>query len=194
MVPDNTVPQILDEANVDDNGRTTSTTKSQTSTKFPLSHGFQYLALGNGELESKLNDADKGEYLYSANASKTTFEMQGFTTLQNETIRKPFISWAFLNEDGSVVEVTDSNPTGASNILKLTALFDEQDLSSESGGTLENEDSATAYDRHFITEMGLFGGDATDDKDTGHMFNYKLFASWNKVEGSSLLVNWIITF
>jgi len=172
MVPNNSVPHVLAKStNNEVSGVTTSTTSYETSTLYPLPNGFQYLALGNGALNEQNSEQEKATYLYSADITMTTEEQQGLTHLQNELIRKPFVSWCFLNPADDSISDT---PT---NVLRLSTLFDEEDIKGE-----------------WIVEMGLFGGDATDDKDTGHMFNYKLFKSWNKIEGSSLLINWIITF
>ena len=193
MAPDNTTPRIISTPSYDEFGQITSTTSKETSSKYPLSNGFQYLALGNGLLESEdfQNDnSKKGAYLYDPTTSMPIDEQKVQNSLQNETIRKKITSWAFVDENG---DISDKE----TNILKLTTLFNENDLSSEENGTLfelASSDSSKAYDRHFIVEMGLFGGDATDDANTGYMFNYKLFPAWNKIEGSSLLINWIITF
>ena len=193
MTPDNTTPRIISTPSYDEFGQITSTTSKETSSKYPLSNGFQYLALGNGLLESEdfQNDnSKKGAYLYDPTTSMPIDEQKVQNSLQNETIRKKITSWAFVDENG---DISDKE----TNILKLTTLFNENDLSSEENGTLfelASSDSSKAYDRHFIVEMGLFGGDATDDANTGYMFNYKLFPAWNKIEGSSLLINWIITF
>ena len=193
MAPDNTTPRIISTPSYDEFGQITSTTSKETSSKYPLLNGFQYLALGNGLLESEdfQNDnSKKGAYLYDPTTSMSIDEQKVQNSLQNETIRKKITSWAFVDENG---DISDKE----TNILKLTTLFNENDLSSEENGTLfelASSDSSKAYDRHFIVEMGLFGGDATDDANTGYMFNYKLFPAWNKIEGSSLLINWIITF
>ena len=193
MAPDNTTPRIISTPSYDEFGQITSTTSKETSSKYPLLNGFQYLALGNGLLESEdfQNDnSKKGAYLYDPTTSMSIDEQKVQNSLQNETIRKKITSWAFVDENG---DISDKE----TNILKLTTLFNENDLSSEENGTLfelASSDSSKAYDRHFIVEMGLFGGDATDNANTGYMFNYKLFPAWNKIEGSSLLINWIITF
>ena len=196
MAPANTTPRIISTPSYDEFGQITSTTSKETSSKYPLLNGFQYLALGNGLLESEdfqKNDeknSKKGAYLYDPTTSMSIDEQKIRDSLQNETIRKKITSWAFVDENG---DISDKE----TNILKLTTLFNENDLSSEENGTLfelASSDSSKAYDRHFIVEMGLFGGDATDDANTGYMFNYKLFPAWNKIEGSSLLINWIITF
>ena len=193
MAPDNTTPRIISTPSYDEFGQITSTTSKETSSKYPLLNGFQYLALGNGLLENEdfQNDnSKKGAYLYDPTTSMPIDEQKVQNSLQNETIRKKITSWAFVDENG---DISDKE----TNILKLTTLFNENDLSSEENGTLfelASSDSSKAYDRHFIVEMGLFGGDATDDANTGYIFNYKLFPAWNKIEGSSLLINWIITF
>ena len=193
MAPDNTTPRIISTPSYDEFGQITSTTSKETSSKYPLLNGFQYLALGNGLLESEdfQNDnSKKGAYLYDPTTSMSIDEQKVQNSLQNETIRKKITSWAFVDENG---DISDKE----TNILKLTTLFNENDLSSEENGTLfelASSDSSKAYDRHFIVEMGLFGGNATDDANTGYIFNYKLFPAWNKIEGSSLLINWIITF
>ena len=59
------------------------------------------------------------------------------TTLVGEEFRKPFTSWAFVNEN-------DEPQSTSTNILKLVTTF--------------MEDEAVCP----ITEMGIFGGNAPD--------------------------------
>lgn len=74
--------------------------------------------------------------------------------LKNELFRKEFTDWSFLNADGS-------KSAGATNILQLVTTF-------------ENNEAVGA-----LVEMGLYGGNASASKDSGHMFNYKTFKVWN---------------
>ncbi|HLN62656.1 MAG TPA: hypothetical protein VK464_14010 [Symbiobacteriaceae bacterium] len=90
--------------------------------------------------------------------------------LRTEYFRKPISSWTFL--DGS------NNPTATpTNVLELT--------------TDITETEAVAA----LTEMGLFGGDAaTATANSGHLFNHKVFAVWNKPNDARLKIIWRITF
>lgn len=142
-----------------------------------LEQGLQYLAVGVGILQDPSLQYDPA----TNNVNTLLWDLQSppaeeLTTvkLEGELFRKPFTSWSFVNPDGS-----DSiTPT---NILKLVTTFYE----SEAVGPL--------------TEMGLFGGTASDwnsgvGKNTGYMFNYKTFAVWNKPSDSRLTVSWKLTF
>ena len=197
MAPNNT-PRVISEPTYDELGNISSSTSIDSFESYPLPNGFQYLALGNGLLEddSIKNDiAKKGEYLYNPSVFTPADEQKTLNCLLHETIRKKITSWAFVNGDGTISDTE-------TNILKLTTLFDEHDLSSEEGGTLYNLTDEKGepisdelkHDRHFIVEMGLFGGNASDAANSGYMFNHRLCAAWNKIEGSSLLINWTITF
>jgi hypothetical protein len=90
--------------------------------------------------------------------------------LVGELKRKKFTDWKYLDVLGNL----SSTPT---NILLLSTTF----LESESVGPL--------------TEMGLYGGDgATDNRNTGHLFNYKTFKVWNKPNDARLTIVWKLTF
>lgn len=91
------------------------------------------------------------------------------STLRSEVFRKPITSWRFLTADGA----TSVNPT---NVLELTT------------DVLESEAVAA------LTEMGLFGGDATNAANSGHLFNHKVFAVWNKPADARLKIIWKISF
>lgn len=96
-------------------------------------------------------------------------EIGSQTALRTPLLRKEIDAWTFLDEDGE--------PTGtATNALQLTTVFDLN----EANGAL--------------VEMGLFGGDATDEVGTGLMFNYKTFPVWNKQEDFHLTVVWKLIF
>jgi hypothetical protein len=110
------------------------------------------------------------------------------TSLASEVTRKPFKEWVFIDPITGGVSV---KPT---NILKLSAQF----MNEPHGGS----NSPVA-----ITEMGIFGGtnqlDSYNSSVTpidveysggGIMFNYKAFEAWNKPFGSTLTINWKITF
>lgn len=84
--------------------------------------------------------------------------------LKAELFRKEFTDWSFLNADGS-------KAAGATNILQLVTTF-------------ENNEAVGA-----LVEMGLFGGNASASKDSGHMFNYKTFKVWNKPDDARLIVS-----
>jgi hypothetical protein len=142
-----------------------------------LADGLQYLAIGVGILQNPSLPYDP----ITNKVNSLLWDLQNppaeeLTTvkLQGELFRKPFTSWSFVNPDG-----TDS--TTPTNILKLVTTFYE----SEAVGPL--------------TEMGLFGGTASDwdngnGKDTGYMFNYKTFPVWNKPSDSRLTISWKLTF
>lgn len=142
-----------------------------------LGDGLQFLSVGVGILQNPLlpydpitNKVNSSEWdLQSPPAEELTT-----VKLQGEIFRKPFTSWSFAKPDG-----TDS--TTPTNILKLVTTFYE----SEAVGPL--------------TEMGLFGGNASDwdngnGKDSGYMFNYKTFPVWNKPSDSRLTISWKLTF
>lgn len=142
-----------------------------------LPDGLQYLAVGVGILQNPLLPYDPN----TNDVNTALWELQNppaeeLTTvkLQGELFRKEFTSWSFVNPNGS-----DSQ--SATNILKLVTTFYE----AEAVGPL--------------TEMGLFGGNASEwnngaGKDSGYMFNYKTFAVWNKSADSRLTISWRLTF
>lgn len=139
--------------------------------------GLQYLAVGVGELMDPTKPYDKitnpvnielWDYLNPPTEQLTD------TKLVGEIFRKPFSSWAFVDENDNISET----PT---NILKLVTTF----LETEANGPL--------------TEMAIFGSDAEDwndgeGKDTGIMFNRKTFSIWSKSSDSRLTVTWRLTF
>ena len=95
-----------------------------------------------------IDPANPGNFNYMAPPAATVEQ----TKLEKEIFRKEFTSWTFLDSSGNSV---GNNP---SNIMRLATTF------------MENEAIGP------LVEMGLFGGDATSDPDTGYMFNYKTFA------------------
>lgn len=122
-----------------------------------LPDGLQYLAVGVGVL------VNPGEPYHPQNNKVNTAvwdlqdppaETAGKIALEGEIARKEFTEWRFLTSDGN----TSPTPT---NILKLVTTYNE----GEAVGPL--------------TEMGLFGGNASGDKNSGYMFNYKTFPVWN---------------
>jgi hypothetical protein len=167
---------------------------SATQASYPFGYGFQCLAIGNGDygINTGWSDTEKATYLFNPETNNQPADQKLKTGLIHEIFRKQITSWSFLDTEGNV-----SNTE--TNILKLTTLF-----------------TADEAPGQYIVEMGLFGGDANvvdynsitnavhideyckegnaNGNRKGHMFNYKIFKSWNKIEGSSLLVNWIITF
>lgn len=134
--------------------------------------GLQYLAVGVGVLKNPdvpydkvTNPVDQAvwDILDPPEAQLTD------TKLVGEIARKPFSSWAFVDENDQVSET----PT---NILKLVTTFTE----TEAVGPL--------------TEMGIFGGNATADKDSGFLFNRKTYSIWSKSADSRLSIAWRLTF
>lgn len=134
--------------------------------------GLQYLAVGVGILKDPTLPYDKVTNPVDAaqwdpfdppEAQLTDVKLIG------EIARKPFTSWAFVDEN----DQTSTTPT---NILKLVTTFTE----TEAVGPL--------------TEMGLYGGNATDEKDSGYLFNRKTYAVWSKSSDSRLTIQWRITF
>ena len=139
--------------------------------------GLQYLAVGVGILKDPSKAYDK----VTNPVDTTKWDLQNPTQEQltdyklcGELFRKPFTSWAF-------VDSTDAVSKTPTNILKIVTTF----LETEAVGPL--------------TEMGLFGGNASDwtdgaGKDSGMMFNYKTYAVWNKPADSRLSITWRLTF
>ena len=134
--------------------------------------GLQYLAVGVGVLKDPTKPYDKvtnpvdqamWDILDPPEAQLTDVKLVG------EIARKPFTSWAFVDENDQISEV----PT---NILKLVTTFTE----TEAVGPL--------------TEMGLYGGNATDEKDSGYLFNRKSYSIWSKSSDSRLTISWRISF
>lgn len=101
-------------------------------------------------------------------------EDPAYIKLRNEVFRKGITSWTYLDAAGGVVA---SPPAGVGRI-EFTTTF---------GPTEANFD---------LVEMGLFGGVASLTKDSGHMFNYKVFKVWSKTIdlNASLTIVWTITF
>lgn len=139
--------------------------------------GLQYLAVGVGILKDPTKPYDK----ITNPVDTEQWDLQDppqealtDTHLVGEIFRKPFTSWAFVDENDNVSE----EPT---NILKLVTTF----METEAVGPL--------------TEMGIFGGNAEDwddgvGKDSGLMFNRKSYPVWNKDSSSRLTVTWRLTF
>lgn len=97
-----------------------------------------------------------------------------YKKLRNEVFRKAITSWTFLDATGNPVA---SPPDGVGRIQYTTTF----------GPTEANYD---------MVEMGLMGGDATSTKDTGTMYNYKVFKVWSKTAdlNASLTVIWTLLF
>lgn len=135
----------------------------------PIS-GLKYLAVGVGLLEDPSLPYDPITNPVSSawNLQNPTEEKITDTALVGELFRKEFTSWSFLDNDLPV-----SNPT---NVLRLVTTFDVNEATGP------------------LTEMGLFGGDATEAANSGIMFNYKTFAVWNKPADSQLTITWKLTF
>ena len=134
--------------------------------------GLQYLAVGVGILKDPTKPYDKVNNPVDSAAWDILDPPEAQLTdikLVGEIARKPFTSWSFVDENDQVSEI----PT---NILKLVTTFTE----SEAVGPL--------------TEMGLFGGNATEEKDSGYMFNRKSFEIWSKNSDSRLTISWRLSF
>lgn len=139
--------------------------------------GLQVLAVGVGILMDPTKPYDK--VTNPVNTSQWDYmnppaESLNDTQLVGEIFRKPFTSWAFVNENDEPQNVN-------TNILKLVTTF------------METEAPAP------ITEMGIFGGNAQDFNDgagigTGFLFNRKTFPVWNKDSSSRLTITWRLTF
>lgn len=93
------------------------------------------------------------------------------TKLENEIARK-----AFTTNDVSFVDPDTGDPTTVpTNVVDFTATFAE----TEAVGPL--------------VEMGLFGGDATDQVDSGTEINYRTFPVINKTSSMTLTIIFRIT-
>lgn len=93
------------------------------------------------------------------------------TALENEIARK-----AFTTEDVSFIDPETGDPTVVpTNVVDYTATFAE----TEAVGPL--------------VEMGLFGGDANDQVDTGTQVNYRTFPVINKTNSMTLTIVFRIT-
>lgn len=93
------------------------------------------------------------------------------TKLVNEIARK-----AFTTNDVSFVDPETGDPTTVpTNVVDFTATFAE----TEAVGPL--------------VEMGLFGGDATDQVDSGTQANYRTFPVINKTNSMTLTIIFRIT-
>lgn len=132
--------------------------------------GLKYLAVGVGILTDPSLPYDPVTNPTVANwdLQNPPKEKNTDTLLAGELFRKEFTSWSFMEGDLPV-----STPT---NVLRLVVTFDVNEASGP------------------LTEMGLFGGDATENKNSGIMFNYKTFPVWNKPQDSQLTVTWKLTF
>ena len=135
----------------------------------PIS-GLKYLAVGIGLLEDPSLPYDQKTNPVSSgwNLQNPPEEKTTDTALVGELFRKEFTSWSFLDND-----LPTSKPT---NVLRLVTTFDVNEATGP------------------LTEMGLFGGDATEKANSGIMFNYKTFAVWNKPADSQLTITWKLTF
>ena len=97
-----------------------------------------------------------------------------YKKLRIEAFRKAITSWTYLDANGGVV----ATPPDGVGRIEFTTTF---------GPTEANYD---------LVEMGLFGGNASTTKDSGTMFNYKVFKVWSKTAdlNASLTVVWTIAF
>lgn len=140
-----------------------------------LPDGLQYLAVGVGILNNPNAEYHKTDNPVNVNAwdlQDPPKEDTSIAKLKGEIQRKPFTTWCFVNTDGTDI----SDPTKISNVLKLVTTFYE----TEAIGPL--------------TEMGLYGGNATITKNSGIMFNYKTYPVWNKPNDARLTITWKLTF
>lgn len=96
-------------------------------------------------------------------------ETASAVALRSPLIRKAITSWTYIDANG--------NPTATeTNVIRYTTLFSD----SEAVGS--------------ITEMGLFGGNATSALGSGYMFNFKTFGVWTKDSTVQLTAVWTLTF
>ncbi|TCP57985.1 hypothetical protein EV586_102433 [Tumebacillus sp. BK434] len=116
-----------------------------------------------------------GKGVGTGNLQEPQVENPDLSALRDEVYRKPITTWRYLNSDGSV----SAAPT---HILELTTEI------------LEGEGVPQEAESVPFTEMGLFGGDASGAKDSGFMFNHKVFPVWNKPIDARLRIVWKITF
>ena len=96
-------------------------------------------------------------------------ETSAATALRTALARKAITAWTCLDTGGNAT-------ASETNIIQLSTTFNE----TEAVGAL--------------TEMGLFGGDASATPGTGYMFNFKTFSVWNKQNVMKLTIAWNITF
>jgi hypothetical protein len=141
-----------------------------------LDHGIQYLAVGFGRLVDPTQpyDAVTNPVDPSYDLQNPPVETLADVTLLGEAYRVPPSTWCFLDGAG---EETSQN----TNVLKISFTL------------MENEAVGP------ITELGLYGGDAQpwnagQGKNTGLLFNRKVFAVWNKSVDTRLTVSWKLTF
>lgn len=92
--------------------------------------------------------------------------------LRNEIARKP----ATISYYTGAEAIACKRGTGRTNMLDITVEF--------------GADEAVGA----LTEMAVFGGDATATKDSGDMLNCKTFPVWNKPQGAILKWTWRFTF
>ena len=146
--------------------------KSNGEDFLETTNGLQYLAVGVGILNDRNADYDPvnntvDESLWSL--QNPPAEDININKLEGELYRKEFTSVCFVDKSGNDTE-------DVTNVLKIvTTFYDEEAIGP-------------------LTEMGIFGGNATNKKDTGYMFNYKTFAVWNKPDGARLTITWKLTF
>lgn len=96
-------------------------------------------------------------------------ERRTMKSLRQPFFRKAISSWSYVDALG--------NPTAQeTSAIQITTLFNP----SEAVGAL--------------TEMGLWGGDATNALGSGYMFNIKTFSVWNKQAGMILTIVWTLRF
>ena len=96
--------------------------------------------------------------------------------LRNEVGRRVIDNWEFLHP--TTGEVSGS-PT---NVLQIHAEFDY------------NEAVPQGLDEASLVEIGLFGGDATTQKDSGQLFAYRVFSVITKTRELKFRARWVITF
>ncbi|ASS74082.1 hypothetical protein CIG75_03165 [Tumebacillus algifaecis] len=116
-----------------------------------------------------------GKGVGTGNLQAPQAENPDLAGLRDEVYRKKISSWRFLNSDGTA-------STAPTNILELTTEITEAEAIPDGQNNVP------------LTEMGLFGGDATDSKGTGFLFNHKVFPVWNKPNDARLRIIWKITF
>lgn len=137
-----------------------------------LDYGIQYLALGCRAVQDMSMPYD--EVTNPVDTSQVDVfnpppETLSTTKLGFEICRFPVTSWCFLD---AVRNETDQ----LTNILKLQFQL------------AENEGNVP------ILELGLFGGDATSEINSGIMFNHKNVKLISKENTMRLTIIWVLTF
>lgn len=120
-------------------------------------NGLTYMAIGSGGVEDWATTSPKYDQPLVENVNQVS--------LNRELARVP-ITFDFLKEDGTL---SDDNGTDPTHILQCTGIFPKD----------------AAVDQP-INELGMFGRNATEDLNSGRLFNIKFFKTSFKIPGSAL--------